>query len=842
MLNADAITWAQAEIAAGRFILTAGWTFTAEDAEVLLGDPPDWDAYGSYFLDLDSDSEAGTFEYYRKPLAKLVDGAPLLHRAALQAARDAAADAGDDLIAAEAQTLITALDEKAVELAAEAQAEGGGGGGGGKEGPIIGDPTGNSAPSVGEAGQRGDADPSIALLEHQVRDHQLRERARALGIRTNFKGAARTRAELVRELRGVIAKNGGACNGFYERGAGTVARATIDEPSRTAELVFSSETPVLRWYGYEILDHSPGTVPLSRLTAHGPLLVEHDPRDHVGTTQKAKIGSDRVGRATVRFGKSARATEVFQDVVDDIRKSVSVGYYVRNLEPACQNDDDGEPVYRATWEPVHISLVAEPADLRAGIGRNLERGSERTNPPDIETPNTEELTVTTETLTAAERTAIRTEESERVRKIHGLGQQFANRYPEAPAKAQEYIDQGKTLEEYRAILLENLNGAVPVAVSDTPDSRDIGLTENEARNFRFMRLFNALANPADKRAQDAGGFELEACAAFAARIGRGAGDSVTIPAEVLRTPLYAPEELRSGYHKDIVQRLAQRLLSAGGATSGAELVPTELLSASFIDLLRNRAVVVGNATMLRDLNGNVDVPKLAAGASGGWISTEGAAAAEQTQTTAVVAMSPKTVGAWTKITRRLMLQNSTDVEALVRNDLALALALALDLASISGSGTSGVPKGIALYTGIGGVASSASLWEDLVDLETEVAVDNADVGNLAYAMNAKTRGHLKKTPKISGQPVYCWEGSEVNGYRALVSNQFEDNLGTGSDNRMIFGNWADLLVGLWGGLEILVDRMTESTAGNTRVTALQEADIAPRHEESFAMMDDLTIT
>ena len=108
-------------------------------------------------------------------------------------------------------------------------------------------------------------------------------------------------------------------------------RAAVDAERRTVRLSFSSEEPVERWFGYEILDHSPGSVDLSRIKAGGALLVDHDTGDQVGVVEEASVGADRKGRATVRFGTSARANEIFQDVKDGIRRLVSVGYRVSKL-------------------------------------------------------------------------------------------------------------------------------------------------------------------------------------------------------------------------------------------------------------------------------------------------------------------------------------------------------------------------------------------------------------------------------------------------------------------------------------------------------------------------------
>ena len=145
-------------------------------------------------------------------------------------------------------------------------------------------------------------------------------------------------------------------------------RAAVDAERRTVRLSFSSEEPVERWFGYEILDHSPGSVDLSRIKAGGALLVDHDTGDQVGVVEEASVGADRKGRATVRFGTSARANEIFQDVKDGIRRLVSVGYRVSKLVTE-KVEKEVEFLRAMQWTPLEISLVSVPADITVGVGR-----------------------------------------------------------------------------------------------------------------------------------------------------------------------------------------------------------------------------------------------------------------------------------------------------------------------------------------------------------------------------------------------------------------------------------------------------------------------------------------
>ena len=170
-------------------------------------------------------------------------------------------------------------------------------------------------------------------------------------------------------LRGHLAKTGGK----LER-ALLVDRAAVDEAARTATLAFASETPYERWWGIEILNIAPESMRQGRMRSGANLLCDHDVRDVVGVVESVEIGADRVARATVRFGKSARAEEVWQDVLGGIRRNVSFGYMIH--EAVLESTKDGVETYRVIdFEPYEVSLVSVPADASVGVGRSLETQS-----------------------------------------------------------------------------------------------------------------------------------------------------------------------------------------------------------------------------------------------------------------------------------------------------------------------------------------------------------------------------------------------------------------------------------------------------------------------------------
>lgn len=594
-----------------------------------------------------------------------------------------------------------------------------------------------------------------------------------------------------------------------------VERASIDEEARTVKLAFASETPVNRGWFIEVLDLSRKSMRTGRLTAGANLLCDHDTRDVVAVVESVEIGSDKVARAVVRFGRSVRAEEVFRDVIDGIRVNVSVGYIIH--EAILEGTKDGSDTYRVTdWEPFELSLVSVPADATVGVGRSLPADLQAVpSLPSISTSSTENRAMTTPAATPAATTAP-TIETPAVRNHANEISKIAASMPGGAELAMRSIQAGHTVEQFQA-------EAIRALASKPVPTADIGLTPKETRRFSMVRALNALASPGDVVARNAAAFEFECSAATSQKLGKAAR-GIMIPFEVQK--------------RDLV---------VGTPSAGGNLVGTDLMAGDFITILRDAMVLNQlGVRFLSGLVGNIAIPKQTGSGSAYWVA-EGQAPTESGAAIGQVAMSPKTVGAFTDISRRLLLQSSVDVESFVSADLAMVLGLAIQRAAISGGGTANEPSGILAKIAasvIGGANGGAPDWNDVVDLETAVSVANADVGTLAYLTNAKVRGKLKKTfvdGPGTGERVWQKGGEPLNGYRAAVTNAVPSNItkGTGTNlSALIFGNFADLVIAMWGGLDLMVNPYAFSETGTVRVTALQDVDVGIRNDESFSTMED----
>ena len=566
---------------------------------------------------------------------------------------------------------------------------------------------------------------------------------------------------------------------------------TFDEvEDRTYEFPFSSEFPVSRYFGNEILSHEMKAADLSRLNDGAPLLFNHNPDRVIGVVEKAYIdGNKRRGYARVRFSRNAFAQEILSDVKDGVLRNVSFGYSIDKMEERGSGD-----FVATAWSPYEISVVSVPADPGVGIGRSFKTDKPAASAAPSHDPiplmeNTApDLAVVRAEAVEAERT--------RIAEISALCSTH-----QMTDLGRQLVESGRSIDEARAAVLDKLN--VPQETVNM-SAAEIGLTAQESRKFSFLRAINYLANPTDRSAREAAAFEIEASDAAAAKLGRQSR-GITIPQDVLR-----------------------RDLNVGTASAGGNLVATELDAGSFIDLLRNASALdQAGATVLTGLTGNVAIPRQSGAGTAYWVAESGAPTESQ-QSIDQVSLTPKTVAAFTDYSRRLMLQSSIDVENMIRTDLATVLALKIDLSGLYGTGSNSEPLGLKLTTGVGteDFAADAPTFAEVVALESDVATANALMGSPVYLMNAAMRGNLKTTKKDAGSGIFIMENGEVNGYPGVLSNQV-------AANDLWFGNFADLIIGYFSGLDLMVDPYTHSTSGTIRVVAMQDVDIAVRHPESF---------
>ena len=595
---------------------------------------------------------------------------------------------------------------------------------------------------------------------------------------------------------------------------------------RTYEFPFSSEYPVARYFGNEILSHDGNAADLSRLNDGAPLLFNHNPDKVIGVVERAYIdGKRRRGYARVRFSRNPFAQEVLSDVKDGVLRNVSFGYSIDKME-----ERGGGDFVATAWSPYEISVVSVPADPGVGIGRSLEADENAASAAPSHDP-IPEMENTTPDLAVVRAEAVEAERS-RIAGISALCEKHG-----MADLGRQLVESGRSIDEARAVVLDKL-GAKPieaVAPVDMP-------VEERAKYSITAGIRAALTG--DWSSREAGLVREMSKEVEKSGISKTAERSFFVPFSALRATYVT-----------------------SGPTTGGNLVATDLLADDFIEYLRNNSVMLSlGVRSMPGLVGNVAIPRRSGVASTYYLSTQTTAITQSESTFDQVTMSPKNLAALSKYSRQTLLQGTPGIEELVRRDLTDGINLGIDLGILNGSGSSGQPTGILQTSGIGSVAIGANggaiTLETVVNLETEVMIDNGAVNrdSVAYVTNAKVMGALKKLRaggSTAGDGSFLYNAdlqaigrgptpTTLNGYGVAVTNQVPSNLTKGTSSgvcsALLMGDFSQAMVGFWGnGLEITVgEDQDDFSKALTSVRGIVSYDVAVRHAESFAACLDIT--
>jgi HK97 family phage major capsid protein/HK97 family phage prohead protease len=619
-----------------------------------------------------------------------------------------------------------------------------------------------------------------------------------------------------------------------------IESALVDKEARTARLTFSSETPVERAFGDEVLVHGAKNVRMERINAGAPLLFNHNMDDVRGVVENASI-TDKRGHAVVRFARTAAGEEALNMVDDGILRNTSFMYRIHKAEEV-----RGSNEIRVTdWEPLEISLVTVPADHTVGVGRGVDNEEVEVSveKADAEHPalqDAEPTSVAQATESIAAPAAIRSiQMTDVVTPAAGTNAepQSALQLEEARKRAIINLCKANKLDERfernwiaSGTSLETVSDEILKVMETRGDNvaaapTYLGMEKTEVQQWSLFRAINALVSGN----WDKAGLELQASKAVQDKTGRAPENSrgLLVPMDVLarQLPIGA-----------VRQMLMSRDLTAAQASAGGYLVETS--NQGFVELLRNASVCFAmGATRLNGLQGNVTIPKRTGGATGYWLGTEATQITESGQTFGQISMTPKTVGAYNELSRQLLIQSSPSAEQLVMSGLAMDVGTAVDLAGLNGSGNSGQPLGLIGTSGIGSVTGASFDYADIVEFQTDVAAANALAGSLGYVTTPAIAGLCKARVKFTSTASPLWEGrlerGSMDGYPAMSSSQMPSG-------DMLFGDWSQMVIGEWGVLEIAVNQQANFQAAIIGVRALYSVDIAIRIPAAFSLMTSAT--
>ncbi len=609
-------------------------------------------------------------------------------------------------------------------------------------------------------------------------------------------------------------------------------------------VVVSSDAVVEVSDGPEVLVHSADAIDLQR--APLPIIASHrGGQVNVGVVDQLSIEGGQL-RGMARFGTRQEAAEYRADVLNRIIRSVSVGY--ARVKARFRNDG---VLLTERWMPTHVAMVAEPADVRAGFYREapkpgdtawLQSDAAQTDPPPAAkaaaTPKESNVDQTQQAAAGANADDTQANQANQTRGLpaqpngtngnQALEMERARRRGiENLCKANNIADNQRDYWIGAGLGMEAVSDDLLKIIQErgekAPQSKaKLGLSDGEQRQYSIVRALLA----ASENNWSQAGFELECSREIAKRMNTVPdAKKFYIPFEVQARRLPVPEHLRG-----------RRDMTVASAAGGGYLVGTD--NVSFIEMLRNRSVSYRMGAMrLGGLQGNVTVPKQTGAATWYWLASESTGITESQQTLGQMALSPKTGGAYTEISRQLLLQSSPDAEVMVTSDLGRVGGLGIDSAVLAGSGASGQPTGITNTAGIGSVTGTSLGFAGLLDFQTDIATANVLPERGGYATTPTVAALMMQRVKFASTASPLWEGNlwdgSMVGFPAMSSNQM-------AAGTMLFGDWSSVVVAEWGVLEISVNPFANFQAGIIGVRAMVSMDCGLRYPAAFSLASSIT--
>jgi len=617
------------------------------------------------------------------------------------------------------------------------------------------------------------------------------------------------------------------------------ASFTVEKGEGESEAVVrcsvSSEEPYYRhWmydpatkeyvHGYEVLGHAPGEVDMSRCK-DGLVIQDGHYGDQIGIIKNPGVKDAKFG-GTVEWCCGQRAQEIKRDAQAGIRRNMSVGYFVQQYKVV--GDKDGVPIYRAVkWTPYEGSFVNLPADTGVGVGRSLEENKPAATPAVEQTKGIQ--TMDPKDIAAGAPAENKGLTAEQVVECFRL----ANTAGVEHAEVKKLIESGKTFDAIRSELEDKIEVHVKALANKKPEMPapgghraifDAGDEKKIVRQYNLLNVIRALAKDGSPDV----GYEREI------------SDQIAKAKKCDARGFFIPESV-------LVRAITGKTNVSDHITgNGAATVETELLAEQYIDELVAQTVLgAAGVRTIGGLQGDIAIPKGTA-VSFGWIAEKDDAPLNSPQFSQVEG-EPHTAASRAILSRRLVMQSSLAVQNLVARLILEAIGRGVEAATFDGTGADNQPTGLSATEGINTVSMTAGepTRANLIEFWEKVYTANAGGANMKYigspavkALLCKTRDFLpfnntgaKANSAVVGAvggEFLCTRESKVEGYDFLMS-------GLCNSKKLYFGNWSEILVGFWSGIDMIVDPYTYSAKGAWQVTAFQDCDVIVRHPSAFSI-------
>ena len=548
----------------------------------------------------------------------------------------------------------------------------------------------------------------------------------------------------------------------------------------------------------EVLRVTPEAVDLTRLNGGAAVLRNPDTDHTYGVVKRAFIEGGRL-YTRLRFRKNEpEAVAAFRDAVDGTLPNVSLGYQPLETEFRQENGVRIGEVTR--WMPFEVSVaVGVPADATVGFYRSMTKTGESKMEVESKEPTSDELRA-------------------KIRELEEENAQLKKRSEDPPPEDGEKEDPPpeEKKEETRSACNESELRAMAATFNRLdllPGALQRNLTPEAFKSELQNNLYRGSIKVMEKR-------EYSIVRAIRSLVDESV-DAAVEREESAR--LYREAGLKPSRGSIMISTRA----FDGTANVGKALIGTDHRADMFIDKLRT--VMAVQPTFMDGLVGNVDIPLLSGSSTVNWVVGLNSDAAETKPATDSITLSPKKLTGYVDVGLDLLTQGTPDATNIVLNDLFEVMARKLENTILKGATVSTLTiPGLAGTTGVKTVVIAdvtKATWQDMLKFEAAVS-SYANMGNVQFILSGPDRAMFKGISKDTGSGRFICESNEIDGYKAAISGEL-------ASGDIFFGDFSRILVGRWGGLEVMIDPYSLSKSGGVRLVVRMICDIAVRQPEAF---------
>ena len=548
-------------------------------------------------------------------------------------------------------------------------------------------------------------------------------------------------------------------------------------------------------YFIERLLITPDALDMTRLNGGASVLKNHDTNIVLGKVVRAWIEDD-VLCVRIKFRSDGMSRSLFDDLASGTIPNVSIGYSVEHYRE--YTDLNGNLVRDVdAWTAYEVSVcVGIPADPTVGFYRSFEetklettQHQDNTNQKGGQTPMNKRAD---ETVNEAEDTA----------EVRAAEETETTATEEAATEEKACGGEDTEMRSLMKEIASNIRSFAVPHIQTQKRHYDIGAA-----------LTSCLTG---KGAE----FEREISTDLYKRAGMSEGvNSIMVP-----------------FNGDALRGIMNTRELNDSVGSGSGLVAQENLPNLFVDFVRSR-IGVKNATFLTGLTGApVTIPAQTSDTTVAWVSggttttDANAAVSETTPVIGDVTLTPHKLGGFTVVGKDMVLMGNPDATAIVMRSLLANVAHKLGTTMLKGNASNPTITGVATATGVQTqvIANmSAATWANFTSMIGKIEGLEWD-GEQEFVMSASDNALLKSIAKGNYGSGFIVEDGYLDGRRVHVD-------GSLSSGDIFLGDWSNVVVGQWGGIELMVDPYTLATAGSVRVIVSLVCDIGILRPNTFVM-------